>query len=60
MSEAKYTSLAKLQKEIDKCNNKNGCDTYCSKANQASCDKLARHSERLSYIFAENIDSSQW
>lgn len=54
------TVLGRLQAKIDKCNNKRGCDSYCSKANQAMCDKLRKHSEQISYLREQEIPVERW
>jgi hypothetical protein len=46
----KCSQLGKLQKRIDSCNNKNGCDTYCSKAAQATCKKLIDHANEMANL----------
>lgn len=40
--------LASAQKDIDACNNKNGCNAYCSNANQSRCNKLKKHAMLMS------------
>lgn len=37
--------MGKAQKAIDKCNNKNGCNVYCSISNQKECRLLKEHSQ---------------
>ncbi len=41
------TKLEKLQKNIDRCNGKSGCNSCCSKADQEICPKLRAHAERI-------------
>ena len=46
-------ALGKAQKEIDICNNRNGCSSCCSAARQGTCEKLAKHTalmSELSYV----------
>lgn len=43
----KNSNLGKYQKAIDKCNKKNGCNTYCSLESQKNCEKLQKHREEI-------------
>lgn len=40
------TPLEKIQKQIDKCNHKNGCDARCSLEKQKTCTLLLAHEAR--------------
>ena len=45
--------LSKAQKDIDRCNNKKGCNSFCSIHNQNTCNILKRHAilmDELSYV----------
>jgi hypothetical protein len=44
------SKLSKLQKDIDKCNNKNGCNHYCNKEEQKNCEKLKAHRNEVSNL----------
>lgn len=54
------TELERLQKAIDKCNNKSGCDSKCSKQDQERCKKLAAHAARMDYCRENNISIYLW
>lgn len=41
------TPLEKIQKQIDKCNNKNGCVSKCSTYKQKTCALLKLHAQRI-------------
>lgn len=41
------TPLEKIQKKIDKCNNKCGCDSKCSLTKQKACSLLQSHAQRI-------------
>jgi hypothetical protein len=46
----KCSNLGKYQKAIDKCNNKNGCNSCCSKETQKNCDKLINHRNEMANL----------
>ena len=54
------TPLEKLQKQIDKCNDKRGCDYFCSKAKQQECDLLKAHAKRMSDCREWNLPIQYW
>lgn len=60
MANNQKTPLTKIQEEIDRCNNKNGCNAYCSKAQQALCPKLIRHSARMDFCREKNMPIHMW
>ena len=43
---ANKTPLEKIQKRIDTCNHKCGCDSKCSPEAQKNCELLKAHAER--------------
>lgn len=46
-------NLGKAQKNIDRCNNKSGCNSCCGSSRQEQCSLLKNHSQlmsELSYI----------
>ena len=56
----KQTKLKTLQKEIDTCNHKNGCDSKCSKEKQKECLKLKAHSARMEYCREKGFSIELW
>ena len=54
------THLQRLQAEIDRCNNRNGCDSYCSEQRQKECSKLRKHDERVDYCMRHDIPIQYW
>ena len=54
------TPLEKLQEAIDRCNNRNGCDCYCSASRQQECSKLRKHDERIDYCMTNDIPIELW
>ena len=54
------TPLEKLQAAIDRCNNRNGCDCYCSASRQQECSKLRKHAERIDYCMTHDIPIHMW
>lgn len=54
------TILEKIQKEIDRCNDNNGCDSKCSLSEQHNCWKLHEHEERCSFCEKNNIPLERW
>lgn len=54
------TTLEKLQKEIDRCNNRLGCSVYCSQSRQATCPLLNRHRGRIDFCIANDIPIEKW
>ena len=53
-------NLTSIQKQIDACNCKQGCDKYCSKEMQKNCSRLKRHQERIDYCKAMGISIEHW
>lgn len=53
-------NLTSIQKQIDACNCKQGCDKYCSKEMQKNCSRLKRHQERIDYCKAMGISIEYW
>lgn len=53
--------LAQAQKEIDKCNNHNGCDTYCGNPRIEKCTKILTHTKymRIARQVKDIIDSPE-
>ena len=54
------TPLEKLQEAIDRCNNRNGCDCYCSEQRQKDCSKLRKHAARIDYCLTNDIPIELW
>lgn len=54
------TPLGRLQADIDRCNNRQGCDAYCSQQWQKSCPKLRKHGERIDYCMKHDIPIQYW
>jgi hypothetical protein len=46
----KNSNLGKYQKDIDRCNKKQGCDAICTKSEQEGCPKLKRHAEEMANL----------
>ena len=53
-------NLTSIQKQIDACNCKQGCDKYCSKEMQKNCSRLKRHQERIDYCKTMGISIEHW
>lgn len=53
-------NLTYIQKQIDNCNCKQGCDKYCSKEIQKICLLLKRHQERIDYCKTMGISIEHW
>ena len=53
-------NLTFIQKRIDNCNCKQGCDKYCSKEIQKICLLLKRHQERIDYCKVMGISVEHW
>lgn len=60
MARQSKTPLQKLQAEIDRCNNRNGCDCYCSASRQQECSKLRKHDERVDYCMKHELPIEYW
>lgn len=60
MEAARKTPLDKLQKDIDRCNNRRGCDSSCSLRHQANCSKLKAHEARRDYCREQGMEIWQW
>ncbi|MBQ8135339.1 MAG: hypothetical protein IJ711_00100 [Lachnospiraceae bacterium] len=56
------TKLEQLQKEIDKCNRKKGCDNVrCEYSGQHDkCPRLIAHMARMDYCRENNIPVERW
>jgi len=54
------TPLEKIQKKIDKCNHKNGCDSKCSLEAQKTCSLLLAHAERCNKCREMNLPIWYW
>ena len=54
------TTLQKIQYQIDKCNDKRGCDYFCSKAKQQECELLRAHAKRMSDCREWNLPIQYW
>lgn len=54
------TQLEKLQKQIDKCNRKDGCNSKCSKEIQEKCPLLLAHTARRNECREKNIPIELW
>ena len=52
--------LTSIQKRIDACNYKQGCDRCCSKEMQKNCFLLKRHQERIDYCKTMGINIEHW
>ena len=60
MARQSKTPLEKLQTAIERCNNRNGCDYYCSASRQQECEKLRKHDARIDYCMTHNIPIEMW
>ena len=54
------TPLERIQKQIDKCNDKRGCDNCCSKEKQDECNLLKAHAKRISDCREWNLPIWYW
>ena len=54
------TPLEKLQEAIDRCNNRNGCDYYCSEHRQKECALFRKHDERVDYCMRHDVPIQYW
>ena len=54
------TLLESIQKKIDDCNDKGGCDSKCSKREQELCGLLKLHSNRMDYCREKNLPIEKW
>lgn len=54
------TELERIQKQIDRCNNCNGCYTYCSVDRQRVCRLLKARAERIDYCKEHGIPIERW
>ena len=54
------TPLEKLQKRIDQCNHKNGCDSCCPKEVQEKCNYLQAHAKRIAECRKMNLPIHLW
>ena len=50
MDAIKNSELGKYQRIIDRCNDKKGCNTHCSKLAQADCSKLKQHADEVTKL----------
>ena len=60
MARQSKTPLERLQAQIDKCNNRNGCDYYCSEHRQKECSLLRKHEARIDYCMTHDITIELW
>ena len=60
MARQSKTPLQRLQTQIDKCNNRNGCDSYCSEHRQKECSLLRKHDERVDYCMRHDVPIQYW
>jgi hypothetical protein len=56
----KSTPLAKIQKQIDKCNGKSGCNSRCSKRDQEFCRLLKSHTTRIDECRENKLPIIYW
>lgn len=54
------TPLEKLQKQIDKCNHKNGCDSKCNANIQRTCPLLLGHAARINECRIKELPMKYW
>ena len=54
------TPLEKIQKKIDKCNKKNGCDKKCSPEEQKTCALLLAHEARRDECREKHLPIDMW
>ena len=54
------TLLESIQKKIDNCNDKGGCDSKCNKKEQELCGLLRLHSHRMNYCLEKNLPIEKW
>ena len=60
IQKGKQTQLGKIQKQIDRCNRKSGCDSKCSKSSQESCDLLRKHANRIAECRKKELPHVYW
>lgn len=56
----KTTPLGIFQARIDKCNQKLGCDAWCTKHEQKQCKLLKDHEARRDFCSENNIPIWYW
>ena len=54
------TPLEVLQRKIDRCNQKLGCDQRCNKQDQSACLLLKQHIARIDYCQKHGIPVDRW
>lgn len=54
------TPLAKIQKEIDRCNQKKGCKAMCSSQGRRDCNLLKRHDTRMEACRKAGLPVEKW
>ena len=59
-SSRKRTKLEWIQREIDLCNRKNGCDSKCSPADQRTCPLLKAHAARIEECREKGLPFTAW
>ena len=56
----KMTLLESIQKKIDNCNDKGGCDSKCNKKEQELCGLLRLRSHRMNYCREKKLPIEKW
>ena len=56
----KQTKLGKIQRQIDRCNGKSGCDSKCNKDFQRRCELLRKHADRRDGCRKNNLPYEYW
>ena len=56
----KTTPLQKIQKQIDRCNQKSGCNRHCSKRDQEQCRLLKEHRARMESCRESGLPVQYW
>ena len=54
------TRLERIQREIDFCNRKSGCDSTCSPAVQRTCPLLKAHAARMEECREKGLPFTAW
>lgn len=54
------TELSKIQKQIDRCNKKEGCNKHCSLEKQKYCWFLEQHRQRIDWCTKHDIPIERW
>lgn len=56
----KRTPLERIQREIDRCNRKDGCNARCSPAVQKKCPLLKAHAARIEECQEKGLPFTAW